>query len=201
MSSRRFVFVIIPLLVALPALGETIYKQRSADGRTTYSNSPLPGGNLVQAPPSAPAAPVGQPAAPERAAQSARYEEQAEARIRARVVAREIAWNEVRSAEADLAEAQRRLSAASQLQEGDLQALGGPAQPAPAPVGGPQAGAPVAVGGAQPAAPPAVGGPLGTRRGGGRTPEYYERIAMLERAVDGAQRRLERARRSYNDLP
>jgi len=55
-------------------------------------------------------------------------------------------------------------------------------------------------GGALAPAPPAAGGPIGTRRGGERSPEYYERQQKLEADVADARARLDRAIRRYNAL-
>jgi hypothetical protein len=176
------------------ALGQTIYKHRASDGRTVYSSERLPGLELIETfeyrfPP---------PAAPKPGADSAARE--AEERIRRHIDALNLAWNEVRDAQAALAAAEARLRAGIEPQEGEATTLAGPARPAPPAAGGPGTPAPPAAGGPGPAAPPAVGGPVGTGRGGGRSAEYYERVGKLEADVGDARARLERAIRRYNAL-
>lgn len=185
---------IVLLACAAAAFGQTIYKYRSSDGRTVYSSARLPGLELIEtfeyrfAPPAAPQA---------GAEESAR---RAEERIRSHIEALNLAWAEVRDAEAALAQAEARQRVGVEPLVGEATTLGGPAQPAPPEVGGPGKPAPPAVGGPGPAAPPAVGGPMGTGRGGGRSAEFSERQAKLEADVADARSRLERAIRRYNAL-
>jgi hypothetical protein len=176
------------------ALGQTIYKHRASDGRTVYSSERLPGLELIETfeyrfPP---------PAAPQHGADAAAR--QAEERIRRHIDALNVAWNEVRDAQAALAAAEARMRAGIEPQEGEATTLAGPPRPAPPAVGGPGTPAPRAAGGPGPAAPPAVGGPMGTGRGGGRSAEYFERQARLEGDVADARARLERAIQRYNAL-
>jgi hypothetical protein len=182
------------ILLAGTAAGETIYKYRRADGQTLYSSQRLQGLELIESfeyratPPVSP-----QPGA----AESAR---QAEERIRRHIERLNLAWDEVRDAQAALAQAEARLQAGIEPQESEATSLAGPARPAPPAVGGPKPPPPPAAGGPGAAAPAAVGGPMGTRRGGGRAPDYYERQQKLEADVVEARARLERAIRVYNTL-
>jgi hypothetical protein len=172
------------LLTCAPGvLGQTIYKYRGSDGRTVYSSQRLPGLELIEtfeyrSPPPAAQRPG--------AAESVR---QAEERIRQHVEALNLAWADVRDAEAALAQAEARLRAGIEPLEGESTSIAGPARPAPPAVGGPAR-----------SAPPAAGGPMGTRRGGGRSPEYVERLGKLEADVAEARARLERAIQRYNAL-
>ena len=188
------VFAVLMLVCAASVFAQTIYKYRRSDGQTVYSSERLPGLELVDSfehRPSAKAAP--QPGT----AESTR---QAEERIRQYLENLDLAWTEVRDAEQALAEAEARLHAGVEPLAGESQSIAGPALPAPPAVGGPAQPAPPAVGGPGAAAPPAVGGPMGTRRGGGRSPEYAERMGQLEADVAVARARLDRAIRRYNAL-
>jgi hypothetical protein len=203
MCSRKLVLFLC-LSLASAAGAETIYKYRRADGRVMYSNRPAAGLELIEtfdyrfpAP-----APSSTDAARREAAKSeaAKSDAEGEARIRKYLDALQAAWNEVQDAGRALAAAEERLRAgdAPLLEEG--RSLGGPEKPAVPGVGGPQAPAPPAVGGAGPAAPASVGGPMGTRRGGGRSPEYVERMQGLETEVQKARARFDAALRRYNEL-
>jgi hypothetical protein len=190
----RLAFALAMLACAATVSAQTIYKYRRGDGQTVYSSERLPGLELVDSfehRPSATAAP--QPGT----AQAAR---QAEERIRQYLENLDLAWTEVRNAEQALAEAEARLRAGVEPQAGESQSIAGPARPAPPAVGGPARPAPPAAGGPGAAAPPAVGGPMGTRRGGGRSPEYAERLGQLDADVADARARLERAIQKYNAL-
>lgn len=183
------------ILLAGAAAAETIYKYRRSDGQTMYSSERLPGLELIDSFEYRPPAPAGpQPGA----AESAR---QAEERIRQYIENLDLAWTEVRNAEQALAEAEARLRAGVEPLEAEPRSLAGPATPAPPAAGGPAPPAPPAVGGPGPTAPPAIGGPMGTRQGGGgRSPEYAERLGKLEADVADARARLERAIQRYNAL-
>jgi hypothetical protein len=159
-----------------------------------YSSQRLPGLELIEtfeyrSPPPAAQRPG--------AAESVR---QAEERIRQHVEALNLAWADVRDAETALAQAEARLRAGIEPLEGESTSIAGPARPAPPAVGGPARPAPPAAGGPGAAAAPAVGGPMGTGRGGGRSPEYAERLGKLEADVAEARARLERAIQRYNAL-
>jgi len=193
------------LLLASAAGAETVYKYRHPDGKVTYSNKRLAGLELIETfdvrfPPPAPAA--------VRKADPAD-----EARINKRLAALDAAWLEVQEATTALGRAEARFAAAAAPFEEENASLGGPPALAPgeapkpgvlsqvAPeVGGPQGPVAQAVGGPAPAASPAVGGPMGTRRGGGRNPEYHARMAELEADVVKARARLEVAYQRYNAL-
>jgi hypothetical protein len=183
------------MLLAGAAAGQTIYKYRRADGQTLYSSERLHGLELIEsfeyrAPPAASPQPG--------AAQSTR---DAEERIRRQIERLNLAWDEVRDAQAALAEAEARLRAGIEPQEAEPRQLGGAAEPAPPEVGGPAPRTPPAVGGPGPTPPAAIGGPMGTRQGGGgRSPEYAERMGKLEADVAHAKARLERAIQRYNAL-
>jgi hypothetical protein len=186
---------------AAAAFGQTIYKYRRADGQTVYSSERLPGLELIDTIESRSPPAAAQPPATTDTARKAEDARKAEERIQAQIEALNVAWNEVRDAEAALAAAEARLREGVQPQEAEPRQLGGAAQPVPPAVGGPQPPAPPAVGGAGPTPPPAIGGPLGTRQGGGgRSPEYAERMGKLEADVAEAQARLDRAIQKYNAL-
>jgi hypothetical protein len=192
----RAATLVVLLLVAAGAAGETIYKYRHADGRTLYSSQRLPGLELIEIfeyrfAPSA--------AQPPDARDAAR---RADERIRQHIEALNAAWTEVRDAEGALAEAEARQRAGVEPLEAEGRSLVTPHTPVPTPdaAGGAQSPASPAAGGSGPAAPPAVGGPMGTHRGGGRSPEYYERQQKLEADVAEARARLEQAIRRYNAL-
>jgi hypothetical protein len=182
-------------LLAGAAGAQTIYKYRRADGQTLYSSERLQGLELIEsfeyrAVPPAPPKPG--------AAEAAR---QGEERIRRHIEQLNLAWDEVRDAQAALAQAEARLRAGVEPQEAEPRQLAGAAEPAPPAAGGPTPPAPAAVGGPGPPAPPAIGGPMGTRQGGGgRSPEYAERMGKLETDVADAKARLERAIQRYNAL-
>ncbi|MEO8145589.1 MAG: DUF4124 domain-containing protein [Betaproteobacteria bacterium] len=185
---------VVCLLLASAAAGETIYKYRGADGRTTYSNRLLPNAELIEAfeykfP--EPAATAGS-TAPSAA--------EGDSRIKNHLAALDAAWSEVQAATKALALAEARLSAGVEVQEGEGQALAGPAKAAAPFAGGPQAPAAPAAGGPTQAALPAAGGPMGTRRGGGRNADYQSRMAVLEAGVQAARARLDAALRNYNQL-
>lgn len=191
----RAAFAVAMIACALAAHAQTIYKYRRAEGQTLYSSQPLQGLELIEvfeyrAPPPA--------ASPQPA--TAEAERVAEERIRRHIRELNLAWDEVRDAQAALAQAEARQRAGVEPLEGEATTLAGPAQPAPPAAGGPGKPAPPAAGGPGPAAPPVVGGPMGTGRGGGRSAEFYERQAKLEADVADARARLERAIRRYNAL-
>jgi len=187
-------FLIACLLLASAAAAETIYKYRAADGRTTYSNRLIPGAELIETFDYRFAAPAA--AAPAEAKAGAA----ADARMKAHLSALEKAWSEVQDATKALADAEARLSAGVGPLSGEGTALAGPSAPAPPAVGGPQGSAAPVTGGPSSAASPAVGGPMGTRRGGGRNPEYAQRMAALEADVHAARVRLDTALRDYHQL-
>jgi len=184
------------MLLAGAAAGETIYKYRRSDGQTMYSSERLHGLELIDSIEYRPPAPaVPQPGV----AQSAR---QAEERIRQQIEKLNLAWTEVRDAELALAEAEARLRAGVEPLDPEGRSLATPPAPVPPPqeAGGIAPPAPPAVGGPGPAAPPAVGGPVGARRGGGRSPEFQERLGKLDADVATARARLERAIQTYHAL-
>jgi hypothetical protein len=190
----RLVTLLAMALLAATAAGETVYKYRQSDGRMVYSNRPLQGAELVESFEYRFTAP---PAAPGEAAEPL---PDAEQRIREYLAALDRAWREVQDAEQALAEAEARLSAGVEKIEGESRALGGPAAPPAPAVGGPLPPAAPAAGGPSAAAPPAIGGPLGTRRGGGVSPEFEERMRALEADVEAARARLDTALRRYRAL-
>ena len=183
------------LVLATAVAGETIYKYRQPDGRTVYSNRVIPGATLLETFEhefSPPARITGD-------AEKRRIE--AEERIRAHLAALGRAWNEVQEARQALAAAEERLRAGVAPLGAEPMQLAAPPRPEPPAVGGPQQPASPAVGGPARPTPPAVGGPMGTRHGGGgRSPEYEERLASLEADVKAAQERLDQALRRYNAL-
>ncbi len=186
----------VSLLLASVAGAEMVYKYRGADGKITYSNQFIRGAELIEAFdykfPAPAVAPQGD------AAQSGAA---VDMRIKKHLAALDAAWAEVQEATKALATAEARLSAGVEPLEGESRALGGTATPAAPVVGGLQAPAAPGAGGPQAAAAsPAVGGPMGTRRGGGRNPEYFERVAALEAEVKAARARLDEALRRYNGL-
>jgi len=193
-------YVLAALLLLAPAVAaETIYKYRRADGQMMYSNRPVAGLELIEtfeyrfaAP-----APVSRDAANSDAAKS---DAEAHARITKYLAALHAAWSEVQEAGKALAAAEDRLRAGVEPQLEEGRSLAGPEKPPAPPVGGPQAPASPAAGGPAPAVPASVGGPMGTRRGGGRTAEFAERMQSLETEVQTARERLDAALRRYNEL-
>ena len=198
------------LAFALPAAAETVYKYRAADGSVTYSNRLLRNAELIETfdykiPAAARAAPRG--ALPQAGID-------ADNRMKAHLSALNKAWDEVQSATRALTAAEARLAAGDAPLESEGTSLAGPVALAPSEVGGPQAPASPAVGGPQPPAAPlkgqtpaqahaaaqAVGGPMGTRRGGGRNADFFQRQAVLEADVAKARTRLDRALSDYNQL-
>lgn len=207
--SLRIASLSVGLLLASVAGAETIYKYRDAGGKTTYSNRLIPGAELIEAFEYRFSAPVAAPQGNANQSDAA-----GEARIRKHLAALDAAWAEVQEATKAFAVAEERLRAGVEPLEGEGVALGGAATQVAPEVGGPQASAAPGAGGPQPPAAPgpgqtaaqaaaasrAVGGPLGTRRGGGRNPEYLERMAALEANVKAARARLDAALRRYNQL-
>ncbi len=195
MALRILGIAVMWALLPASAAGETIYKYQHADGRVTYSNRPLSGAVLLEQfeyEPSPPARTEGDP-------EKSRLD--AEQRISKHLAALEQAWKEVQDATQALAQAEERLRAGVEPKADDPRQLGGSADAPPLAAGGPQPPAPPAVGGPQPAVPPAVGGPMGRRQGGGgRSPEYQERMTALEADVRTARERLDAALRRYNAL-
>jgi len=191
-----FAAVLVFLICAGEVAGGTIYKYRTADGRTVHTDRPLAEGVLLekfdyQAPTASPAR--------NESEQKKRLE--AEARIRNRLRALDEAWKELQDAHDALAAAEQRLRMEVEPVEGEPTQIVGPGTLAPPAVGGPQHPAPPAVGGPQAPASPAVGGPLGTRHGGGgRSPEYVARMEALEANVEAARAKLEAAQQRYNSL-
>jgi hypothetical protein len=122
---RIFCIVVLGLLLASAAAGETIYKYRQADGRVVYSNRPLSGAVLLEQfeyelP--APATIEGDP-------EKSRLE--AEQRIAGHLAALEQAWNEVQDARQALAQAEERLRTELEPTADEPRQLGGPAGAVP----------------------------------------------------------------------
>ena len=193
--TRQVGIAIALLLLATAVAGETIYKYRQPDGRTVYSSRVIPGATLLETfehefPP---------PARISGDAEKRRLV--AEERIRAHLAALEQAWNEVQEARQALAAAEERLRAGAEPLGDEPMQLAGSPDPAPPAAGGPQQPASPAIGGPQKPALPAVGGPLGMHHGGGgRSPDYDKRMAVLEADVKAARERLDTALRRYNAL-
>jgi hypothetical protein len=183
------------LLVASAAAAETVYKYRRADGQVLYSNRPVRGVELIETfDYRIPAAPVSVSAG------AAVNAAEADARIKQYLASLDAAWRDVQDAGRALAAAEEKLRKGEEPLAEEVRALSGPATPDEVTIGGPQPPAASAVGGPLPAAPAAVGGPLGTRRSGGRSPEYAARLQALENQVQVARERLETALRNYNQL-
>lgn len=178
----RIVLLACCLALASAAAAETIYKYRGADGRTIYSNSPIPGAKLIESYEHEASAP-----APHR--DPSKYEAAAESRIKERSAALDKAWSEVQESGKALAAAEASLAAGAVPEEGEARGLGTPADSAPPPVGGPL-----------PGVSPAVGGRMGSGRGGGVSAEYRQRVKELETDVKAARARNETAWRRYNEL-
>jgi hypothetical protein len=192
----RVALLLLSMLLASAGYAQTvsIYKYRLPDGRVEYSNRLIPRAELIETFEYRFAEPV--PA--ERVV--SKSEAEAEARIERYLAALRDAWTEVQEARKALDTAEARLAAGAGPKDEEGRALAGPATPAPPAVGGPQPPAPPAAGGPQRPAPPAAGGPLGTRHGGGRSPDYAERTQALEADVRAARTRLDTALRRYNEL-
>jgi Domain of unknown function (DUF4124) len=202
--------VLLSCLFALTVDAETVYKYRAADGTVTYSNRQLRNAELIET--FEYKIPAATPAAPRSAPPQAGIE--SDKRMKVHLSALNKAWDEVQSATRALAAAESRLAAGDAPLEPEGTSLGGPVALAPSEIGGPQAPASPAAGGPQPPATPqkgqtqaqahaaaqAVGGPMGTRRGGGRNAEYFERRSVLEADVAKARTRLDRALSDYNQL-
>lgn len=178
----RIVLLASCLALASAAAAETIYKYRGTDGRTVYSNSPVPGARLIEKYEHEASAP-----APHR--DPTKYEVDTESRIKERLSALDQAWREAQESGKALAAAEARLAAGATPGDGETRGMATPSDSAPPAVGGPPA--PV---------PPAVGGRLNPGRGGGVSPEYQARIEALEAAVRAARARNEAAWRAYNQL-
>ena len=179
--SGRIALLLACLLLVSAAEADTVYKYRRADGRMTYSNKLEPGLELIETfeykfSDPAPARPG--------AAQS---DAEGEARITKRLDDLQASWAEVQDARTGLAQAEERLRAGSEMQEGDRTGVvTGAARPA--------------VGGVPRTGPPATGG---TMRGASRnrpSPEYVARVEALEADVAVARARLDAALRRYNEL-
>jgi hypothetical protein len=205
----RSTMLIASLLFALPAAAETVYKYRRADGSVEYSNRLLLGRELIETFEYKFAAPSTVPAG----SGSSKSDAEGEARIKKHLDNLQAAWTEVQEATRALADAEARLAAGVGPLESEGTSLAGPAPippgttpppgvlvPIPPAVGGPQTPVPPAAGGPLPAPPPGAGGPMGTRRGGGRNPEYLARMEALEAGVRAARARLDAALRRYNEM-
>ena len=168
------------LLLAATAAAETIYKYRRADGRTTYSNRPVRGLELIETFDY-------KFAEPGRAsAGAAKSDAEGEARIKKHLDALQAAWTEVQDASRALAAAEQRLRAGTEPQPGEREGVASGA-------------APPGAGGVASAPPPAIGGAMSGRRGRA-TPEYLARMEALEAGLRSARERLDAALRRYNQL-
>jgi hypothetical protein len=129
---RIFSIVVLGLLLASAAAGETIYKYRQADGRVVYSNRPLPDAVLLEQFEYELSAPAGI----EGDREKNRLE--AEQRIAKHLAALEQAWNEVQEARQALARAEERLRTEIEPTADESRQLAAPADTAPPAAGGPQ---------------------------------------------------------------
>jgi hypothetical protein len=174
-----------------------VYKYRMPDGRMQYSDKPIRGGELIEAfeytPPPAPTA-----IRPEASKSDAAGLE----RIKKHLTALEAAWREVQESGRALEAAVARRETEAGPSAGEVTGLSSPGPTAPpTSAGGPgDTVAPPSAGGPGKAAPPAAGGPMSDRRGGGRRPEYFARIAKLDADVDAARKRNQQAWERYNKL-
>jgi hypothetical protein len=200
----KYPLAVVLLVAASSACADpvTIYRYRDADGKSHYSDKPIPGGKLIETfQYTIPTAASPQP-------DTSKSDAEGEARIKKHLAALEAAWAEVQASERALTTAEARQAAGNTPHESEVLARGGPVAPgeapgeAPAPpsAGGPLPPATQANGGPAPAAPPSAGGPMAVRRGGGRRPEYRERLAELEKEVAAARTRNQEAWRRYNQL-
>jgi hypothetical protein len=192
----RLALLVSSLLLASAALAQTVhvYKYRQPDGRVLYGNQLLHGVELIETFQYRFPEPIAAGSAP------GKTDAEAQARIQRYLAALQDAWTEVQDARKALDAAEARLVAGVEPKEVEGRALAGPAAPVPPAAGGPQSPAPPAAGGPQAPASAAVGGPLGTRHGGGRGPEYAERMKALEDDVRNARARLDAALTRYNQL-
>ena len=176
----RLCALAVCLLLCSAVAAETVYKYRRADGRTVYSNRPLPRLELIEtfeykfADPAA-ASPV-----------ESRSAAEGEARIKKHLGALQAAWTEVQDATRALAAAEARLRAGVEPQGGDR-------------AGVDSGTAPPGAGGIPAPASPSVGGSMSGRRGRA-SPEYVARMEALEGDVRTARERLDTALRNYNQL-
>ena len=176
MTARVLVFAAC-LLAAFAAAADTVYKYRRADGRTVYSNRPLPRLELIETFEYKFAEPVA--ASPGESRSAA----EGEARIKKHLAALQAAWTEVQDSTKTLAAAEARLRAGVEPQAGDR--LGVDSGTAPPSAGG--------------VPPLAVGGSMSGRRGR-PSPEYVARMEALEASVKASRDRLDAALRRYNEL-
>ncbi len=172
----------------------TIYKYRGADGRPLYSDRPIPGARLIES------IQYVLPAPSSPRSDTSKSGAAGEERIKNHLSELDAAWAEVKASGSALAAAEARLAAGVTPEEGEPRALAGPSTPAPPSAGGPMAPAPPPAGGPLAPAPPPAGGPMGTRRGGGLSPEYQARIAALEADVQAARVRNQEAWARFNRL-
>jgi hypothetical protein len=181
------------LACAAAVAAETVYKYRGADGKTLYSNRPIPGAELIEtfeytAPASSPRS------------DTSKSDAAGEERIRKQLSGLDAAWVEVQESGKALAAAEARLAAGATPEEGEVRSVAGSATPAPPSAGGPMAPAPPSAGGPMAPAPSSAGGPMDTQRGGGVRPEYVARLAELEADVAKARFRNQEAWSRFNAL-
>src|SRR5260221_5456099 len=159
-----------------------IYKYRSADGKMQYTDKPIKGGELIEALEYTP------PAAASPRPDTSKSDAAGEQRIRKHLSDLEVAWAEVQASGKALAEAEARRAAGVAPEDGETRMLATPAVPAPTTTGGPMT-------------LPSANDSLGTRRGGGRSPAYFERQALLEAGLRAASGPKHEARGPLQPLP
>src|SRR5258706_5480965 len=108
----------------------TIYRYRDADGKSHYSDKPIPGGKLIET--FQYAIPVSTTPPPD----TSKSDAAAATRIRRYLASLEAAWAEVQASERALAAAEARRAAGVAPEEGETRMLTGPATPAPTSAGG-----------------------------------------------------------------
>jgi len=105
---------VILVLASVPGLAQTIFKYVTPDGRTVYSDTPVPGARLVEelAP-----APPGTPAAAPKAPPSKEATPATATPTRSQVL--DAAWRELNDAAAAMEAAKRRVEAGREPLEGE----------------------------------------------------------------------------------
>jgi hypothetical protein len=111
------------LLVAAAAAAQTVYRYRGPGGETLYSNTPVPGAELIESYLYRSL----EPASPRR--DTSKSDAAGEARIRLQLSNLEAAWRDTQVTGKTLADAEARLAAGITPEEAEVLARGGPPAP------------------------------------------------------------------------